>query len=161
MTPILIGAGVLGLVVVAAVAWMLVQNGRSGASIQATPTPPTVTLPPPAAGPITFGTAYDETTLLIPKPITTFQRTYGQIAWSAELSEPAGATKLTFIVVRRSSGGGESVVVDSETTVGNPANDLIANEYDLAYDLGNVPGTYVMRYLRGATILAEGTFTLK
>ena len=42
----------------------------------------------------------------------------------------------------------------------DPESNIVANKIDLASLLDRKPGTYVMRYLRGGTTLAEGTFRL-
>ena len=112
------------------------------------------------SGKITFGTAYDDTTLMIPKPITRFKATYPTIAWSAEFSEPAGATTVELVFARVSSGGAETIIDRADVPISSPDFDLIANSLDLASIADNKPGTYVLRYVRGGTVLAEGTFTL-
>jgi hypothetical protein len=163
-TPLVVGLGIVALVVVGAVAWTLIQNGRIVASLQATPTPTpfiAVTTPPALPGPIAFGTGLNSDTLEITGARTTFARSYSPIAWSATLSGPAGATTLTWIIASQSASGTESIVWTQDVNVSNPVFDTLANKDDLASLVNNAAGKYVMRYLRGATILAEGTFTLK
>jgi hypothetical protein len=155
--------GVLLLVFVAAVGTTLVNSNAIVSGLrEPTPTPLRPTLAPVGgSGHITFGTNYDATTLAVTDPRTTFARTYSPIAWSAEFSEAAGATTIKIIVASQTASGGERVLISEDVTLSNPGSDLIANEADLATLVGNAKGTYVMRYLRDATILAEGTFTLK
>jgi hypothetical protein len=122
---------------------------------------PVITAAPVAGtGVITFGTAFDPNTVLIPKPLTKFKVGIKKIAWSASFSEPAGATTLTFIFASRSSSGAERIIDKEDVDVSDPAFDTFANDADLSLLAGRKPGTYVVRYLRGSTILAEGQFTL-
>ena len=67
---------------------------------------------------------------------------------------------MTLVLARVTKGGSESIVVTTEVSISNPDFDLIANEADLATIADNKRGKYVLRYLREATILAEGTFEL-
>jgi hypothetical protein len=145
-----------------------------GAAPGVAPTHPAVTTPPPAAsigptdepadvsgtGVITFGTALNEDTLQITKATNKFKRTASKIAWSADLTEAAGATSLTLIVASKSASGAERGIIKTDVDISDPTFDLIANSADIATLLDNKAGTYVMRYLRDATVLAEGTFTL-
>ena len=124
-----------------------------------TPEPPAYTVPP-NFGVITFGLDYDPDTLDIIKPTERFKATYPAIAYSASLTEGAGAAKLRLVVASVSAAGSERVIIDEDVAVSNPAADIFANKVDLASLLDNKPGTYVMRFLRDATVLAEGTFTL-
>jgi hypothetical protein len=119
---------------------------------------------PPAVeagtGIISFGASYNTNTLRIIKPATSFKTSSKLIAWSAELSEAAGDTAIKLILASQSSGGGETVIYRVDAEVADPKFDVIANKVDLASLLDRKPGTYVMRYLRGGTTLAEGTFRL-
>lgn len=111
------------------------------------------------AGIITFGTAFDEETLEITKP----KKTFGlddEIAWSAYLVEPVGDTSVTFILAKVSKGGSESIQLSQDVDVSSPDSDLFANKVALG-GLLDGKGTYVMRYVREGTVLAEGEFTLK
>jgi hypothetical protein len=112
------------------------------------------------AGVITFGTAYDKDTLLITNPKSSFKKNVRKIAWSAELSEPAGATSMTFILASRSRSGAEKIIIRQEVDVSSPDFDLFANALDLGLLLDRKAGTYVMRYIREGDVLAEGEFTL-
>ncbi len=107
-----------------------------------------------------FGTAYDPKTLRIAKPLTRFKRTFPEIAWSANLSRGVNAAEMSWVVVRRSTAGVEKAVFDVDETVDGPDVVKVANAGDLALCVGNVAGTYVMRYVDAGEVLAEGTFTL-
>jgi hypothetical protein len=151
---------------------MLVSACGAG-SIKATAAPVVIQAPggvnafapiAPAArivpGVITFGTAYDPKTLEIAKPLTRFKRTFPEIAWSAQLSRGVDAPSMSWVVVRRSKAGVEKLVYNVEETVDGPSTLTVANAGDLALCVGNVAGTYVMRYVDAGEVLAEGTFTL-
>ena len=111
-------------------------------------------------GTITFGKTYDPDTLEIPRPTSKFKRTLKEIAWSARFSETAGSTTLTIVLARVGQGGSEELLVSEDVQISNPDFDTIANSADLAGIADNKAGTYVLRYLRESTILAEGTFRL-
>ena len=152
---------------------MLLVSACGGATTYATAAP--ALLPAPAGvdviapiarapwtvpGVITFGTAYDPKTLQITKPLTRFRRTFPRIAWSAALSRGVDAASMSWVVVRRSTSGVERAVFDVDQTVDGPDVVTVANAGDLALCVGNVAGTYVMRYVDAGEVLAEGTFTL-
>ena len=118
--------------------------------------PPSRTAP----GVITFGTAFDPKTLRIAKPLTRFRRTFPEIAWSAGLSRGVDAASMSWVVVRRSKTGVEKTVFNVDEPVNGPGTLTVANAGDLALIVGNVAGTYVMRYVDAGEVLAEGTFTL-
>jgi transcriptional regulator with XRE-family HTH domain len=109
--------------------------------------PPEVPVPPPYP-------------LEIPRPTSKFKRTLKEIAWSARFSETAGSTTLTIVLARVGQGGSEELLVSEDVQISNPDFDTIANSADLAGIADNKAGTYVLRYLRESTILAEGTFRL-
>jgi hypothetical protein len=153
----------LGLILMA----LLVAGCAGGTLVRTeTPTTPTATdtpaaeTLPPGSGEITFGTTYDPDTLLIAKPLTTFKRTFAPIAWSAQFREAAGATTIKFVFASVSKSGAESILDQTDVSISNPTFDLVANKADLAAIAGNKVGTYVLRYIRESTVLAEGTFTL-
>jgi hypothetical protein len=132
-------------------------------SLAPTPTDtPSPTLPDVSlfeTGLISFGTHYNAA-LLIDKGTSRFSRSYSNICWSASLSQPAGATSLTFIYARVDTGGAETSVYRTTVDVSDPSDDLLANCADLATLASNRAGTYVLRYARDATVLAAGRFTL-
>jgi hypothetical protein len=112
------------------------------------------------SGVITFGTAYDPKTLQIARPLTRFKRTFPAIAWSADLSRGVDAASVSWVVVRRSKTGAEKAVFNVDEPIDGPGILTVANAGDLARTVGNVAGTYVMRYVDAGEVLAEGTFTL-
>jgi hypothetical protein len=118
-------------------------------------------VPVDGSGVITFGLAYDPDTLEIPKPIARFKRNLKRdIAWSAELVEPAGATSIKVVFARVGKGGTEELILSTDTELSNPDFTIVANAADLVTLAENRAGTYVLRYLRDATLLAEGQFQL-
>lgn len=143
-----------------------------GGAVVATPTPTPIpeTTPEPTpevtpepiggTGIVAFGTGYDPDTLAITGPKSSFKRTVATIAYSASLIEPVGATTVTIIIASHSATGVEKTIVKTDVDVSSPDSDTFANKLDLAGLVNNVAGTYVMRYLRGATLLAEGQFIL-
>lgn len=128
--------------------------------------PPAVVTPEPepafevGTGIITFGTAYDEDSLEIPKPLTRFKATFPEIAWSASFWREPGTTTITLVLVRQSSGGAETTLINQEQSLGSPDYVILANSADLAFLADNKPGTYVMRYIESGDTLAEGSFEL-
>jgi hypothetical protein len=121
---------------------------------------PIAPAPKTVPGAITFGTAYNPKTLQITKPLTRFKRTFPEIAWSAGLSRGVDAASMSWVVVRRSTSGVEKAVFTVDEPIDGPEVVTVANAGDLAGIVGNVAGTYVMRYVDGGEVLAEGTFTL-
>jgi hypothetical protein len=112
------------------------------------------------AGAITFGTSFDPATLDIPEPLTRFKRTFPKIAWSADLAHGVSSAYVSWVVVRRSETGEEETMFDVEEPIDDPTVTNLANSGNLALHVDNVAGTYVMRYLNGHEVLAEGIFTL-
>jgi hypothetical protein len=110
---------------------------------------------------ITFGSGVDPDDLTILAPAESFPVNIEEISYSASFSEPAGATTLTIIVASVTDGGAESFVYQEDVPVSNPTFGIFANTSDLALIAGNEPGRYVMRFMREATVLAEGFFTLE
>lgn len=111
-------------------------------------------------GVISFGTGFDADSLAITGAKSSFKASTKKIAWSASLLEPAGATTLTIVIASRSKSGVERILVKQDVDISDPAFDTLANAVDLGLLVDRKPGTYVMRYLRDADVLAEGTFTL-
>jgi hypothetical protein len=165
----LLPAVIVGIVVVAGFGGWIYLSGVSnrilsnvGAALspsiteQATPT----LAPLAGSGKITFGIGLDETTLEVTQPRSTF-KLGSKIAFSAELSEPAGATKLDVIIASVSSSGAEAVVYTETVSVSNPDDDVFGLKgFDISALVNEKPGKYVMRYFRASTKLAEGTLTL-
>lgn len=155
------------------IAIILLVSACGGGSIDATAAPallqaatrvkvvaPIAPAPRALPGVITFGRAYDPKTLKIAKPLTRFKRTFPEIAWSAQLSRRVDAASLSWVVVRRSTSGAEKTVFNVDEPIDGADIVTVANAGDLALCVGNVAGTYVMRYLDAGEVLAEGTFTL-
>lgn len=139
-------------------------SGAAPAAPITTPLPvPTITvtaMPAGDPGTVTFGTGYDPDTFAVIGEKTSFKASAKKIAWVAEFTEPAGATSVTLVIARHRASGTEQIILKQELDIANPASDLVANVNDLALLVGRKPGTYVMRFLREATVLAEGAFTL-
>lgn len=124
---------------------------------------PTPTDPPTVEGGtgiISFGASFNTNTLKIIKPATSFKTSSKLIAWSADFTEAAGDTAIKLTLASQTSGGSESVIYRLDIELADPESNIVANKIDLAALLDRKPGTYVMRYLRGGTTLAEGTFRL-
>lgn len=121
---------------------------------------PIEVVPEPETGVITFGTAYDPSTLAIPTPLTRFKRTYPVIAWGTHLTSGVTAPSLTWSVARRSASGKETQVFSVDEPIDGSDVTVLANSGDLALLVDNQAGDYVMRYLDGRVLLAEGLFTL-
>lgn len=129
--------------------------------IVATPTPtpaPEPTKVDVYAGDVIFGSKVTSD-LEITNPKKVFDRKAKEIAWVAHLSEPAGAPALTWMVLKK-SGGSEKLMFSEKTQV-SPDWTITSSHSAIPKFLGNKAGTYIMRYARGGTVLAEGEFTLK
>jgi hypothetical protein len=124
------------------------------------PTPGPTATPFSGTGVISFGRNYNHNTLAIIGPATTFKTSSTAIAFSASLSQPSGATTLKLILATHSASGTERVVHTWNENYASTDFTLLANRFDLAYWTGRKPDKYVLRYFRGATMLAEGYFTL-
>lgn len=111
-------------------------------------------------GVITFGTGLDEEAFEVTGETGRFKRTYRNIAWVAELDRAVGSETLEWVVARQLKGGAEEVLYREEIPVSDPNHSAFANELDLAFLLDNQAGKYVMRYLVGGEIAAEGEFEL-
>ena len=125
------------------------------------PSPTVEVTETPTAGLITFGVGVDPDELTILEPSETFAVDAAEISYSAELSEPAGATSLTVVFASVKDSGVESFIYQEDISISNPTFGIFANTADVASVVGNAPGRYVMRFMREATVLAEGFFTLE
>lgn len=131
---------------------------------------PTTTLPPSPSpsgtfalevrqgpGVITFGTQFNADTLRITDPHTAFPPT-GRFVWSAQLTEAAGAPQLTIRLSAFDPATGiETPVSETIDQVDNQQS-VIFLRRPLMQRLVDEPGIYVLRYLRGEVLLAEGYF---
>lgn len=114
------------------------------------------------SGVVEFGSAYANNPLRIVQPHSSFGPN-DTVAWVAHLAQDAGTTSLTreFIRVRR--GGHKIAVYQTVVTLSSPSDNALGLALPvsaLATKGVTSPGTYILRYLRGSTVLAEGTFTL-
>jgi hypothetical protein len=108
-------------------------------------------------GAITFGTEYNENSLRITDPHTTFPPT-GRFVWSAELTEAAGAPELTYRVLAYDpSTGSETLITEQTFEVKNQQATIFLRRQPMGRVVPG-PGIYVLRYLRGDILLAEGYF---
>jgi hypothetical protein len=119
-----------------------------------------VPAPEPGTAVITFGVTYDRDTLDIAKPLTRFKRTFPDIAWRAQLSRGVTGPSVTWSVALRASSGHETTLFSVDEPLDGPGVTTLANSGDLAGLVGHKAGAYVMRYVDGREVLAEGTFTL-
>jgi len=116
------------------------------------------------SGTIAFGTQYHQVSnsqIDIVNPKTVFHA--GEpMAWVAHLSAKAGSHSITFAILR-SNGGHQTMVFQQDQPIKNAGFNELANGVMVGW-LARIhvtpPGTYVMRYSRGGTKLAEGTFKL-
>ncbi len=115
-------------------------------------TPPLIGVGP---GFVTFGTKVDRELKVI-DPRTEFTRSE-RITWSAYLIAPADASALRLLVLKSedSAPGGERLIADEivESSV-SPAQIYVRRIRPERFLEG--PGVYVVRYLRGDQLLAEG-----
>ncbi len=127
-------------------------SASSGASDEPLPTAPLISVGP---GFVTFGTKVDRE-LKVTNPRTEFTKDE-RIVWSAYLIDPADASALRVLVLKSeaSAPGGERLIVDEEVAADvSPAQIFVRRLRPRRYLDG--PGLYVVRYLRGDRLLAEG-----
>lgn len=116
------------------------------------------------SGTIAFGTQYHEVSnsqIDIVNPKTSFHAGE-RMAWVAHLSTKAGSHAITFSILR-SKRGRQTLVFQQAQPIKNSRYNELANGVMVGWLARlNVrpPGTYVMRYSRGGTKLAEGSFKL-
>jgi hypothetical protein len=159
------------LAIVALVSVVVLLAGCSGAGatpivVYVTPPPAAVTpvatpVPDPSLGRVSFGTHFNAKTLLIDKGSMTFSRTASQVCWSASLSASPKHATVRQVIVQVGSGGVETAVRSQSDEVSNAALNLWANCEPFQAEVGYVKGSYMLRFLDGVTVLAEGRFVLK
>jgi hypothetical protein len=115
----------------------------------------------PARGSIAFGTDVREGTAgyEIVEPQGTFSRK-GTLSFYAAFSGPAGSTQIERLIVYVSPGGAETVKERKTLTV-SPSNQGIVGDLALTgpiYLDGLEQGSFKLVFVRGGTILAQGTF---
>jgi hypothetical protein len=131
------------------------------ATLQPAETPAPTDVVDPTAGKIDFGTHYDSTTLVIDRGSATFARTVSKICWSAVFSNEATHSTVREILLRLGTGGVETQLQRWNQDISNPSFTVWANCENWRYYTGSRAGSYVLRFLDGVKILAEGKFKLK
>ncbi len=134
------------------------------AVVYVTPVPsptPTPTPDIPNLGRVKFGTHFHATTLEIDRGSMTFARTAKQVCWSAILSAPPKHSTIRMVLVSQGSGGVETGVGSWTQEVSNPGYPMWANCDPLPAQADYRAGSYMLRFLDGVTVLAEGRFILK
>jgi hypothetical protein len=107
---------------------------------------------------IVFGRELDASGLGIASPVTAFEaRPEVYVAWRAELSEPVGSTTVERIVARR-EGNGERLLQSDIVRLTTPDATVIADQLHVDVIAEGLTGTFVLRYIRQGTVLAEGEF---
>lgn len=111
------------------------------------------------SGEVTFGIGLDDN-LQVEDEQSTFA--IGETgSFSGSFSEPAGATSLEVIVSSRDAGGAEGVVFTETVSLADPEFTVFGIEGVVISELvADAPGTYVLRFYRESTKLAEGEFTV-
>lgn len=130
----------------------------SGSFTAAAPLPSSAAYAP---GKIVFGTSL-HSGLKLSGQRTTFHRG-NPFAWVATFGQGAGATKLQLVIARVGAGGSETSVVQLPVSVTNPSFNVIGNKvsWSVITGIGAKPSHwYVMRYIRGGTVLAAGRFQI-
>jgi hypothetical protein len=130
-------------------------------AVPAAATPVATPILDPTLGKVSFGTHFDAKTLLIDKGSMTFSRTASQVCWSASLSAAPKHATVRQVIVRVGSGGVETGVWSQNDEVSNAAMNLWANCEPFQAEVGYIKGSYMLRFLDGVTVLAEGRFVLK
>jgi hypothetical protein len=131
---------------------------------QATPSPEPEATPleievREGAGYVTFGSGWTRGSLQMQDVSATFTPG-GRLAWSAVLSEPAGAPALDVELVRIDVAEGTEEVTWEETyEMQNQQSERILRRLPINR-LTDGPGIYRMRYLRDGEVLSEGYFEL-
>jgi hypothetical protein len=111
------------------------------------------------AGYLTFGSGWTRGSLEMQNVSATFTPG-GRIAWSAVLSEPAGAPALDVVAARLDfEEGTEEVTWEERYEMQNQQSERILRRVAIN-NLTDGPGVYVVRYLRNGEVLSEGYFEL-
>jgi hypothetical protein len=128
------------------------------ATLPASPSPTPLTIEVrEGPGAITFGTQFDPNTLRIVDATTTFPAR-GRFYWSAQLAEAAGAPELLITVSAYDPAtGAETPVSEESWPVENQQATIFLRRLQMQR-LVDGPGVYVVRYMRGDILLAEGFF---
>lgn len=147
------------------------EGGGVAATPRTTPVPTARSTPAPTEAPgvvgagqagigeVLFGTGFDSDAFAVTGATSRFKVTYPEISYQATLSRAPGADELTMTISRR-SGSGETVAFTIPITMGNPTFNQLANSFDIATMVDNKAGQYVMRFVAGGEVVAEGEFEL-
>jgi hypothetical protein len=108
---------------------------------------------------ITFGSDYDPVDLTIVAPATDFH-VGAHVAWRADFSRPPGTATVRFTLTELRPVGPSIVHWQEDIPLSNPAFTVLVNRAVLSTYAHDEPGTFVMRYLAGGTVLAVGTFII-
>lgn len=111
-------------------------------------------------GSIQFGTSFNQNTLRINDPRTTFPPS-GRLFWSAQLTEAPGVPSLLITVSRYDPATGSETLVREETWEVQNERATIFLRRQRVPQLIDGPGIYVVRYLREDILLAEGYFRIE
>lgn len=140
----------------------------------AAPATPQLTLPPTpepspeptplevevreGAGFVTFGSSWNRGLQM--QGVSATFTPGGRIAWSAVLSEPAGAPTLDVTVSRVDPAEAtEEITWEEEYAVQNQGSERVLRRVPINR-VTDGPGIYVVRYARGGEVLSEGYFEL-
>ncbi len=141
--------------------------GATPRTIYVTPLPPSPTSTPvatprdPNLGKVKFGTHYDAKSLVIDRGSMTFSRYASEVCWSAVFNAAPKHATIRVALIRQGPGTVETDVTSWIEEVTNPDYDMWANCQPLAAEAGNKAGSYVLRFLDGVKVLAQGRFILK
>ena len=107
-----------------------------------------------------FGQGIDTATYLVTPATNTFHLG-DQIVWSADLNGRLGTTSVQRTVDREANGALLRLRTD-QLTVHNPNITILYERSSIATLTaeGLVPGTYMVRFWRDTTVIAQGTFTM-
>ena len=114
----------------------------------------------PASGParITFATRLDAAGLL--REVGEMFRLGQVVVWKAELADAVGTEQMEFVLVQPASDGREFPHWEEPFLPEDPSAASIVGVADLSLYAHGGAGRYVMRYVRGDVVVAEGAFEL-
>lgn len=120
----------------------------------------------PAPGTIVFGSAAHRVSAYqwtVKSPHSNF-RDGKWIGWVAQLKQPLGATMVEVVVkdaaTNRVTWDGEAIGLDPKFVQLASQGAVPVDSFDKAGQAGPVPGKYVLEYVSGNVILAQGTFRI-
>lgn len=124
----------------------------------ASPSPAPATASSGPRGTITFGARFDIGGALV-GPSSTF-RIGATAAWVAQLKQMPATPALRSVIVEPRADGRMTAHWNQEIAIADPVATRVVGMADLSAYAHGGPGTYLLRYLGGDQILAEGAFTL-